>query len=271
MKRLVLCVTCTRCQPPIRNTTACLHSAFSMKTRGQQMRLLSRPNDFEIDLGAIAHNVGLVRRTAGPHTQVYAALKANAYGFGIAQVADVVLSSGADAISLVDVQSAISLRQKGINAPILLYGGVPVTTDVARAVCCHRLMPTVLDCSAAETLSSAATTPLPVFVKIDVGLERLGIAPEKAVSFINHLRRLPNIVVYGIYSHLHVPDCSRAYLHWQLGRFRTAIAALEEQCIEIPVKMVASTAVLLAVPSSILNAVDPGHMLFGLKQMAQQQ
>jgi alanine racemase len=207
----------------------------------------------------------VVRRIAGAHTKVFAALKANAYGFGITKVAKVVLSSGADAISLVDVQTAVKLRRRRIDAPILLYGGVPMSKDVAMAVCRYNLIPTILDSSAAETLSRAATNPLRVFVKIDVGLERLGIAPEEAVSFIKHLRALPNLIVHGVYSHLHVPDGSDAYLDWQFARFRIVIDALKEQSIEIPVKMVASTAVLYALPNAMLDAVDPGHMLFGLR------
>ena len=155
------------------------------RMRGQA--LPGRPNRFEVDLGAIAHNAATIRRLVGPSCKIFAALKADAYGYGIAAVAPAVAAAGVDGISLVSVADAVSLRQRGVEAPILLYPGVPLSTAGIAAIDEHALMPTVLDLDAGRALSARARRTLRVFVKIDVGLERLGIAP--AVQAWAHMPR----------------------------------------------------------------------------------
>lgn len=80
----------------------------------------ARPNVFEIDLSAIANCVRDLRRSGGPDVKIFAALKSNAYGFGLVPVGKTVLASGADALSLIDGADAIALRRSGVKprAPI---------------------------------------------------------------------------------------------------------------------------------------------------------
>ena len=107
--------------------------------------MLERPNVFEVDLDAIAFNVAALRQRIGSDVELLAALKANAYGFGIERVSETVLSAGANGLAMVDVEHAVSLRRRGIEAPMLLYGGTPLSADVVRAVEDYRLWPTLLD------------------------------------------------------------------------------------------------------------------------------
>jgi alanine racemase len=81
----------------------------------------ARPNRFEIDLGAIAGLTRRIRAHVGPGITIFAALKCNAYGYGLIPVARTVLAAGADALSMVDPANAIALRQGGVRAPILVY------------------------------------------------------------------------------------------------------------------------------------------------------
>lgn len=225
-----------------------------------------RPNRFEIDLGAIAHNVAEVRRVVGRSTQIIAALKANAYGFGLGEVAEAVVSSGGTAIAVADLADAARLRERGIEVPILLYAGNLADAATVAAVESNRVMPTILDPSSAEVYSSLTKQPIRVFVKIDVGLERLGVAPEQAASLVKHIRALPNLEVHGLYTHVDVPGKGDvdAYITWQLQRYFRVCEELQADGIEIPVKMVSSSAVLRYTPDMRLDAVDPGHILFGL-------
>jgi len=225
-----------------------------------------RPNRFEVDLAAIAHNAATLRRLVGPSCAVFAALKADAYGYGIAAVAPTVLAAGATGISLVSVADAVALRQRGIETPILLYPGVPVTASSIPVIEEHSLMPTVLDLDMARLLSATARRTLRVFVKVDVGLERLGIAPAGAASFIRAVAQLPRLAVHGVYAHMHVRDnVPLAYLQWQFERFTAVLAQLEAAGLQVPLRMTASTAVLEAVSTRMnLNAIDPGRVWFGL-------
>lgn len=228
--------------------------------------LPARPNRFEIDLSAIAYNARAIRRLAGPSCSIFAALKADAYGYGIAAVAPAVLEAGVTGIALVSVSDAVSLRRHGIDAPILLYPGVPLLPASIAAFHDYALMPTVLDLDAARTLSGHARGALRVFVKIDVGLERLGIDPTEAVALVRAVGQLPHLTVHGVYAHMHVRDnVPMAYLQWQFDRFTGVLAGLEAARLQVPVRMTASTAVLEAVSSRMnLNAIDPGRVWFGL-------
>ena len=75
-----------------------------------------------------------MRRLVGATPRIFAALKGNAYGYGVLEVARAVLAAGVDAISLVSVADAVTLRRHGVSAPVLLYAGVPPDANVAAAV-----------------------------------------------------------------------------------------------------------------------------------------
>lgn len=227
---------------------------------------LSRPNRFTIDLRAIAHNLGEVRRMAGEATSIFAALKANAYGFGLDEVAGVAVSSGADGIAVADLGDAVALRGRGIAVPILLYAGNLWDAAAVATVEAHGLMPTIFDRRSAETIASHATRPIRVFVKVDVGLERLGLAPAEAAAFVAAVQALPNLELHGLYTHIDVSgdDDAGAYVDWQLERYARVCRELEDGGVRVAVKMAASSAVLRLVPDMRLDAVDPGHMIFGL-------
>jgi alanine racemase len=197
---------------------------------------IGRPNRFEVDLDAVAHNTEVVRKLVGPGPRIFAALKADAYGYGIVEVARTVLSSGADAISLVNLFDGVKLRDHGISAPLLLYAGAWPTADVVRMLDRYDFMPTVLDIRTAELISSLCRRELKVFVKVDVGLERLGIRPDGLVDFVAELTRLPRLKVHGIYAHMHVPDGPEVaeYLQWQFDRFTSALERLQQSGCVVP-------------------------------------
>ena len=225
-----------------------------------------RPNVLRVDLGAIAHNLAEVRRIAGPGVKVVAALKADAYGFGLERVAETVVAGGADLIAVADIADALRLRGHGMEVPILLYAGNLVDRAAVEAVESHRLMPTILDRESAECYAACAGGPVRVFIKIDVGLERLGVLPDRAAALARQVRALPHLELHGVYTHVDVPGGPRAeeYVAWQLERYRAACAELEAEGPPVPFKMAASSAVLRCDPGAAFDAVDPGHMLFGL-------
>lgn len=134
------------------------------------------------------------------------------------------------------------------------------------AIEAHDLMPTIFDLESARFYASNAKGTVRVLVKVDVGLERFGIPTPQAVEFIKEVRELPNLEVHGVYAHVDVPDAagSDEYINWQFDSYTSVCEELEDAGFDIPIKMVASSAVLGFSPSMSLSAVDPGHMLFGL-------
>jgi alanine racemase len=225
---------------------------------------LSRPNVFEIDLGAIASNVLEIRKTIGPDVRIFVAMKANAYGFGLVEVAGLLQDCGVDTLCVADVLDAYRLRTSGITIPILLYGGSHINAAFVRRVEKLNVWVTVTDVAAANTYSRLARTELGCFVKVDVGLERLGIPALAAADALKEIARLPKLRFEGIYSHLDASATSTDdYIEWQFGRFRAVVREAREAGLTFPIAMAASTPVVPVVGCGGLDAIDVGRLIYG--------
>jgi len=234
--------------------------------RSSSSPALTRPNEFVIDLNAIANNVVAVRGMVGAKTWLCVAIKANAYGFGLVEVGACALAAGADAVAVSDLSDAIRLRENGISAPILLYPGNLPEQHVVNEVERLSLWPTIVDMQSARAWSTQARNPLRVFAKVDVGLERLGIPVNDALGVVQQITALPRLSLHGVYTHLHVTDGSAAlsYARWQFARFEGLLADLKKAGVEIPFRMAAASAALRISRDMKINAVDPGHLIYGL-------
>ena len=132
-----------------------------------------------------------MRQLVGPARKIFAVVKADGYGHGAAELGAVFVAHGADALAVADLGEGIRLRQRGITAPVLVYpNSLPEAAPEALA---HRLTPALVDLDAARAYAQAATGPCDIFVKIDVGLERLGVPAEQAVKTITAMLELPHL------------------------------------------------------------------------------
>ena len=225
--------------------------------------LPSRPTTLVVDLGAAAANVRAVRGMVGASRKIYAVVKADGYGHGAAELGAVFLAHGADALAVADLGEGIRLRQRGITAPILVYPGA--LPEAARESLAHALTPALVDLEGARAYAEAASGPYDVFVKIDVGLERLGVPAEHAVKVIAAMLQLPHLRLAGLCAHPHAPDgADPAYADWQLGRFTAVVDELEARGVRVPIRLLAASPFVLRFPQTYLNAVDPGRMLYGI-------
>src|SRR5438094_7413367 len=224
--------------------------------------LPARPTLLEVDLDAAAHNIRAVRELVGAERKVFAVIKAGGYGFGAAEMGAVFARNGADWLGVADLTAAVWLRLRGIDTPILVYpNSLPTAAADALA---HNLVPTLVDLDSARAYSEAASGPCDFFVKVDVGLERLGVPAEQAVKTIRAMLDLPHLRLAGLCGHPHADSGDSAYADWQLGRFTSVIDELEAQGIRVPVRLLAATPFVLRFPHTYLNAVDPGRMLYGI-------
>ena len=222
-----------------------------------------RPTTLEIDLDAAAGNIRAVRRLVGPRRKIFAVVKAGGYGFGAAEMGAVFAANGADALGVADLGEGIRLRRSGITAPVLVYpNSLP---EAAPETLAHGLTPTLVDLDGARAYSAAASGPCEVFVKIDVGLERLGVPAEQAVKTIAAMMELPRLRLGGLCAHPHDSSGNDpAYAEWQLGRYTAVVDELEARGIPVPVRLFAASPFLMKFPQTYLNAVDPGRMLYGI-------
>jgi alanine racemase len=216
----------------------------------------------EVDLGAAAHNVRAVRQMVGPECRIFAVVKAGGYGYGAAEMGAVFVRNGADWLGVADLAEGIRLRQQGISTPILVYpNSLP---DAGGETLAHDLVPTLVDLESARAYSKAATGPCDVFVKVDVGLERLGLPAEQAVGTIRAMLDLPRLRLAGICGHPHADGGDASYADWQLGRFTSVVDELEARGVRVPVRLLAASPYVLRFPHTYLNGVDPGRMLYGV-------
>ena len=222
-----------------------------------------RPTTLEIDLDAVAENLRAVRGLVGLERKIFAVVKADGYGYGAAEMGAVFARNGADYLAVADVTEGIRLRQRGIATPILVYpNSLP---SAAAETLGHGLVPTLVDLDAARAYSEAATGPREVFVKIDVGLERLGVPAEQAVKLIVAMLELRHLRLGGLCAHPHAEvGGDPAYADWQLGRFTGVVDELEARGVRVPVRLLAASPFVLRFPHTYLNAVDPGRMLYGI-------
>lgn len=223
----------------------------------------ARPTFLEVDLDAAAHNVRAVREMVGPERKVFAVIKAGGYGFGAAEMGAVFAKNGADWLGVADLAEAIRLRQRGIGTPILVYpNSLPSAAAEALA---HRLVPTLVDLDSARAYSESATEACDIFVKIDVGLERLGVPVEQAVKTIRAMLDLPHLRLGGVCAHPHATGGDdTSYPDWQLARFTSVVDELEAQGVRVPIRLFAATPFVLRFPHTYLNAVDPGRACYGI-------
>ena len=222
-----------------------------------------RPTTLVVDLEAAAHNIRAVRQMVGPGRKVFAVVKADGYGHGAAELGAVFVAHGADALAVADMGEGIRLRQRGITAPILVYPNA--LPEAAADALAHALTPALVDLDGAHAYAEAATGPCDVFVKIDVGLERLGVPAEQAGKVIAAMLELPHLRLAGLCAHPHAPGGDdHAYAEWQLGRFTAVVDELQTRGIGVPIRLLAASPFVLRFPQTYLNAVDPGRMLYGI-------
>src|SRR5262245_25537798 len=206
-----------------------------------------RPSWLEVDLDAARANLRLVRGLIGSERRLFAVVKADGYGFGAETMGRAFLEAGADALAVADGAEGVRLRDRGVSAPILVYpSGLP---EAMAELVARDLTPTVTGLDAARALAAAAPPAgHGAFVKVDVGLERLGVPAEAAVKLILAMLEVPRFRLAGVCAHPHAhagTDDEPGYVDWQLGRFTTVLDELAALGVEVPIRLLASTPLVL--------------------------
>ena len=223
----------------------------------------------EVDLGALAHNVRQLRRSLSATTELMAIVKADAYGHGAEAIAQTALQAGAAWLGVATIPEGIELRQAGIAAPILVLGATN-TPEQVRAIAQWNLQPTLCTPKQAwvfaETMAGLnSRTPLPVHLKLDTGMSRLGAPWQEAAAFGQLVQRLPQLHLASVYSHLATADSlDQTVMRRQQTRFQAAIAQLRVAGIDPPKLHLANSAATLSDPALHYDRVRVGLALYGL-------
>ena len=228
--------------------------------------MFERPTWAEIDLSAIAHNVGQIRKVTASSAKICAVVKADAYGHGAIAVARTALQAGANQLAVAIANEAVELRKAGFRVPILVLGHTPAY-QIALVVG-HDITQTIFSMDAAQVLSRVAVASgkvAKVHIKIDTGMGRIGVRPEDAGQFAAAVAALPGLIIEGVFSHFASSDsCDKRFTYEQYERFMEGLEYIKGQGIEIPIRHIANSAAILELPHMHLDMVRPGIVLYGL-------
>lgn len=219
----------------------------------------------EIDKGALANNVRLMKQILGDQVTLMAVVKADAYGHGAVAASITALANGAETLGVAALSEALELRDAGIDAPILVMSYTP--SHAVRQAIQHDIWLTLYDLDLARAYDQAAREVggrLRVHIKVDTGMGRMGILANDAVPFFRHLVTLRNLDIEGIYTHFSMADEDPAYTAEQLRVFKGVVNPLRAGGFKFKYIHAANSAAALTMKETHFNMARVGVALYGL-------
>ncbi len=232
-----------------------------------------RPTYAVINLSNLKRNFINIRKKVG-RAKVMAVVKANAYGHGVKEVVNSLNSLGENkpeyfAVAICD--EAVELRKNKIKQPILVFE--PFEKNEAESVFRYKIIPTVFEgfhlkvlLNARRKLASKINLDekIKVHVKVDTGMNRLGIKYYQAVNFIEKLNKNDNFLIDGIYTHFATSDeKDKTFANLQLDRFKNLLDELKLKNINYGIAHAANSGAIIDMPDSYFDMVRPGISLYG--------
>lgn len=209
-----------------------------------------RPIRARIDSSALRHNLAIMKARAG-RSRVWAVVKANAYGHGLARAARAL---AADGLALIELEAALDLRRSGETRPILLLQGIYSPQEL-EPIAAHGLTVVVHSTDQVAMLEKArASVKIPVYVKLNTGMNRLGFTEKELKDALERLAGCAGEL--ALMTHFADADGARG-VNWQMERFQAMTAGLKfPRCL-------ANSAAILRYPETHAQWVRPGITLYG--------
>jgi alanine racemase len=224
-----------------------------------------RPTRVEVDLKILAENFKAIKSHVGK-SNMMPVLKANAYGHGLVRVAQLYEELKADYLGVAVVEEGILLREMGIKIPILVLGGVwgnqiPLFLKQNLTITASSIDKLKqIDETAAQMKIKAI-----VHLKIDTGMERIGVHYYNAEKFLDAAYSYKNIFIEGIYSHFATAESDNlTFTKLQLERFNEVLEYFNKHSIKPPLRHISNSGAILQMPEANFDLVRPGIMLFGV-------
>ena len=232
-----------------------------------------RPTVAVINLSYLKKNFLNIRKKVGS-AGIMAVVKANAYGHGAKEVVNAYNSLGNKkpeyyAVSICD--EAIELRKIKVKQPILVFE--PYEKNEAKEIFRYNLIPTVFEDSHLNILLKAkkkfggknySDKKIRVHIKVDTGMNRLGVSYEDSFKFIERLSRNKNFLIDGIYTHFATSDeKDKEFANFQVKRFKNLLNDLKTHNVNYGLAHAANSGAILDMPESYFDMVRPGMILYG--------
>ncbi len=221
----------------------------------------------EINLHKLHSNFKGIRQKVTDKVKMMAIVKANAYGHGLVEISNALAVYGVDYLGVGFLEEGILLRQNGIKLPILVLGGV--LGNQIEEFLQYDLEITVSSLEIAERIEAEVQKcnkkKARVHLKIDTGMERIGVHSENAPQFVERVCMLKHLDVVGIYSHLATADeKDKSFANHQTDRFNSVLKKIREMRIDIPLIHIANSGAILDMPGTYFTMVRPGIIIYGV-------
>ena len=219
----------------------------------------------EINLDAIKYNFDQVKSKT--NSKIMAIIKADAYGHGVKEVAELLQKEGAYAFGVATSEEALELRSLGFTLPILILG--VIFKEEYHKIIENNISFAIADIESARIASDVAKTlgkKALVHIKLDTGMGRIGFCfGEESTKEILEISKMENVEIQGIFSHMAKADEEdKTYANMQFKAFTDMCACLEEKGVCLPLKHIANSASIATLPHTHLDMVRSGIVTYGL-------
>ena len=248
------------------------------RTGKRSVQFDGRPIWAEVSLGALTHNLRAIRNhvnpkgARGPRRKVLAVIKSNAYGHGIVPVARALSRARADWFGVTCSAEGAELRESGIREPVLILTGFWQGEE--QRILDHNLTPAVMRPEQLKWLDQAAARsrkarrkPVDFHLKIDTGMNRLGILPREIPAFARVLADCPHLRLSGTFTHIASSEVFTTEQTVEQERsFEAALACMRSLGLDPGIVHMANSAAIVSRPSTWYHMVRPGAVLYGYHQ-----
>jgi alanine racemase len=220
----------------------------------------------EVDTAAVSRNVAALKALTRPRTVFMAVVKADGYGHGAAEVARAALAGGADRLGVATVAEGSALRDAGIMVPIQVLSEPPA--DAMPEVVASGLVPTIFLPETAAALSAAAIRAgvrVGYHLKVDTGMNRIGVPAEETAELVMGLSSIPGIALEGVFTHFATADIPGDWdFETQMERFRRALDELRDNGVAPGTVHAANSPATILHPEAHFDMVRCGIAIYGL-------
>lgn len=221
-----------------------------------------------IHLGNLQYNIASIQKKIPVGTRICVPVKADAYGHGALPVAVAAIRSGATVLAVASVQEGIDLRESGIVAPILSLS-LPIPEEIS-SIIQYEITPLVVDSEFIGQISEIARSMnkvVPVHLKIDTGMGRIGCNPSQAVALARQIVKEKHLILEGTATHLAAADSTApddiAYTLKQIELFDMTIAEMRAAGIDPGIVHAANSGAVCQYPQATYDMVRPGILIYG--------
>lgn len=221
----------------------------------------------EINLDAIGHNIREIKARLNEGTRLLAVVKADGYGHGATETAQICLYNGADELAVATLDEGLTLRSNNIFVPVLILG-YTVESRLEDAVT-NNLTQTVFSYELAKQLSDTAVrlgrTAL-AHISVDTGMSRIGFLPcEESLDEIDRIFELPNLEITGVFTHFSTADeADKSFTYTQFERFKYMTDGIEARGHKNLIRHCANSASIIDLPDMQLDMVRAGIIIYGM-------